>query len=795
MTDVADRTLPDEPAVSPLDGAATDAVTPAAEPPVTSDEAGPSVELALVVRPIAVALLASAAAGFMTGGVFGSWAARLIAAGAALLGVAWSVLCLRSRRQTVMQVLLIPVASLVGMLSLLPTREGPARMFSLIGDAISSGRLLRPPVPFDPGWRPALIVLLALVGYAAGWVAVAMQRPQLGLALPVPVIGLTAISQPAEGELVAGLLGFLPLLLALALLFGGDSRRVSELSLAFEIRRAVRGIPLLLGGVALLVVFSQTDFLFPKPAYNPVEKPQKPKAIPLGEVRDRVLFEIDGGITGPWKTGVLDVYDGESWRLPPFDEDRMERVTGDGTVDSARAGDVTVTFTIRDLGTSSVLPGVAGMTRFTVRSGAPGGDLLYDERVGVVRLGTGRVPQDMTYEMTLPAYPTPEQLASAGPLTTDVDDDLLYIPDPPPGVQSLLDQAPATPWARLDFLRSKLNEVVIAVGAGAPDKAVPPSKVDDLLVGSHEGSPFEIVAAEAMLARWAGIPSRIAYGFDGFLDEDGKKVVRPKLGSNWLEAYFEGFGWVPLIGTPPKAKASLDTDPNARFDPNITPSDDVAVELYIPIELDDLTQLYEQIRSLLLRVLPYLLAALASYLAFPSLRRAQRRRKRRAWARANGFREQIAVEYCEFRDAATDLNIGDPYDTPLEFLQQVVDDDEHAELAWLVVRTTYGDLFDKATEDDAEAAREMATSLRKRMFRAQPMQSRVLAMLSRASLREPLTDEVPNVKMIQVRRAKTGRGPGRGPRRSGGPRRPRRVTRRIRVPGALRRVAMPARKP
>ena len=38
-----------------------------------------------------------------------------------------------------------------------------------------------------------------------------------------------------------------------------------------------------------------------------------------------------------------------------------------------------------------------------------------------------------------------------------------------------------------------------------------PAKVDQLLVGNHEGTPFEIVAAEAMLARWAGVPSRIAF--------------------------------------------------------------------------------------------------------------------------------------------------------------------------------------------------------------------------------------------------------------------------------------------
>jgi len=140
-------------------------------------------------------------------------------------------------------------------------------------------------------------------------------------------------------------------------------------------------------------------------------------------------------------------------------------------------------------------------------------DVVYDARTGALRMRTGRVPVDLTYTMSAPKYPTDAQLKDASP-ARNVSKDLTYIPKAPPVVQQLLDAAPQTPWARLDYVRSKLNAVVIAVGAGEPSKDVPPSKVVDLLNGTHEGSPFEIVAAEAMLARWAGFPSRIGYGFD-----------------------------------------------------------------------------------------------------------------------------------------------------------------------------------------------------------------------------------------------------------------------------------------
>jgi hypothetical protein len=361
------------------------------------------------------------------------------------------------------------------------------------------------------------------------------------------------------------------------------------------------------------------------------------------------------------------------------------------------------------------------------------------------------VKPDTQYTLELPTYPTADQFLAAPPHATKLDKDFTYVPKPGAAVRDLLSQAPPNTWDRLDFVRRALSDVVIASGVGDPSKPVTAAKVDDLLVGTHEGTPFEIVAAEAMLARWAGVPSRIGLGFDGINEEDGVKTVRPKNGANWLEVYFEGYGWVPLIRAPPKAKSTLDSNKNQKFDPTVQPSDDVGVQLFIPVEVDNLRQLYQQLRTLLWQASPFLLAALALYLALPSARRAQRRRKRRRWAQNEGFGAEIAVEYAEFRDLGFDLNVGDKYATPLEYLSRVVDDDEHAELAWLVTRATYGDLINELTDEDVEAARDMAASLRRRMFRAQPFQSRALAVLSRASLREPYTLEVPNVRMVRLR--------------------------------------------
>ncbi|HVM09657.1 MAG TPA: hypothetical protein VM345_14410 [Acidimicrobiales bacterium] len=263
----------------------------------------------------------------------------------------------------------------------------------------------------------------------------------------------------------------------------------------------------------------------------------------------------------------------------------------------------------------------------------------------------------------------------------------------------------------------------------------------------------------------------MGFGFDGFNDEEGVRTVRPKNAAQWLEVYFEGHGWVPLIEAPSQAKTSLDND-DQIFDPDTLASGEVAVELYIPVKIESLMQLYERIRQQLLLLAPWAAAALAAYLATPSVMKQWRRQKRRKWAEALGPRAQVAVEYAEFRDHAHDLNLGDPLDTPLEYLKKVVDDDEHAEFAWLVSRSMYGDLASDLTDEAARDAEELGTSMRRRMSSAQPFQVRVLALLSRASLRQPYTDEVPNVVLLDPlgrfgawRRARRAARRARGPRR------------------------------
>src|SRR5205085_8535327 len=120
-----------------------------------------------------------------------------------------------------------------------------------------------------------------------------------------------------------------------------------------------------------------------------------------------------------------------------------------------------------------------------------------------------------------------------------------------------------------------------------------------------------IVAAQALLARWAGIPSRIGYGFDGGEAPEGagnegaKLEVRPKNGASFPEVFFPKYGWLPVIGTPTKAKPTVGSDPaTQRQDPNVQPSDDIQIGLFVPVLVPPKSPLPEQIRQAVLIIFP-----------------------------------------------------------------------------------------------------------------------------------------------------------------------------------------------
>ena len=694
---------------------------------------------------VAMAFPAIAAA-IMAGGVFIGFEARIYAAVAAALGVALAVWASRFRSPVASNVVIIGGLFGIGLLMVVPSGLGNvASVGRLASQASSSGDVLRPPVELTAGWQAILGWLLGIVGFAAAWVAIVVKKPSFGLLLPLPVAAIAGISVPDSDQVASGLAVLVLFAIGLGMLSGSQMGGDEKLPPGYEARRALRALPLLAIVTVGLYFLAQTDFLFPKPAINPAEQPQKPKTVPLSQVEDRVLFSVESQLSGPWRVGSLDEYDGKDWRLPAFSQTRLADVPRDGVVNKDLAPGVRATFTIAGLG-GTVLPGLPN----TVGVVAEGPKLAYDSRSGALRVAQGQVQAGLQYTVAAAALPNVEDLRNiTEPNPTDLAR-FAEIPPAPPAVADLLDKAPKTSkWDTFDFLRTYVLSNVTATGTGSP-KSVPPERIQDMLAGSKEGTPYEIVAAQALLARWAGIPSRIGYGFDGgevageaAEGAPNRLEVRPKNGASFPEVFFPKYGWLPVIGTPTKAKPTVGSDPSTqRQDPNVLPSDDIQIGLFVPVLVPPPSTLPEQIRQAVLVIVPSVLLLFLLYVTWPGVRKAWVRGRRRTAARSAGSRARIALTYAEWRDMGTDYGYLHDTDTPLMYLDRFVEDPEHTEFAWLVTRCLWGDLQDSLTAEHATMAEELSRALRRRLAQAHPAPVRAIGVVSRLSLRHPYAPEL-----------------------------------------------------
>ena len=700
-----------------------------------------------LLRTSLVVGCAAAAAGVMAGGLFEGVQGRVYPLLGAACGVAVAAQASRRRSAFWANATLVLGIVAVGAAFVLPAGVGNfTHVGQILSEAKGASKVLRPPVQLLPGWRLVIGLIMATIGVAAGWVGIELRRPALGLLVPLPAVAYLAISVPEAQKVPSGIVAAVLFIVGLTLLsslqHAIDGAEQAP-GLAYELKRAARALPLLAVLVGVLVVLAQTHVLFPKPRYDPARQSVAPKAVPLSKVRDRPLFTVASDLTGPWRIGILDVYTHDEWRLPAFAESDLRPVPKNGVVDEALAKQppVQARFHIADLG-GSVLPGVPSAIGVT----ATGPRLAYDARTGNIRLAQGQIRAGLDYTVVAAGLPTEDSLRKLAldrpAMPADVQA-ALDIPPPPPEVQALLAQAPTTnAWDRLDFVRRRFLENVVSAGPGSPTP-VPPAKVADLVAGSKKGSPFEIVAAQAMLSRWAGVPSRIGYGYDGgVVLPNGTREVRPKHGSSWLEVWFPGAQWLPVLGQPSKATASLQPDAPTNPAAGVEASTDIAVHVYFPLHTKAASPFYAQVRRVVALAVPIGLVLALMYVTWPAAWKAWRRWRARRRARAGGIQAEIAQAYAEFRDLCTDIGIKGWSLPPLAFLDMVVDDAEHRELAWLVTRTIWGDLRHHRTEDHAADAVELARALKKRVAQAQPLTIRLIAAVSRLSIRHRFAPEL-----------------------------------------------------
>jgi hypothetical protein len=733
--------LEDRPLVAPADepGGPTGSGPPASSGRATDAERpedGPGVVVRAPMVAASSALSCLGAAWLVTR-LFRGPLPLVVAVVAIGIGSGLVYLSTRVRQASALQYAAMPVALCLGAVLATSSAGSGTSLPSLVADTFRGGGLLEPPIPFGPGWRFLLVVLFAFLSAGSCSVANALARPKLAVAGPLPIALGAALLQPKGSEIVSSIVAIVFLVASLAVAYGAVLAGDGVVGGGFEVRRLLRGAALLVGVIVGLVALSQTSFLFPETKSDEVIPPMKPPTPP--PMPDHELFTVRSDRTGPWRVGVLDVYQDNAFLLPSVDPKRVVKVPPTGELARPPGATYSAEITVMDVKGQTL---VSPANPVSVRG--LGSRMQLDPRTQLIKLVDTSIPRGTRYTIEAAASPEAKMLADSPEPVPAIRDAFTAMPPPPPGVAELLtaaDGLATNRFDRLQYVRQALYGNVVAAGGGTPID-VPPARVDDMIKGG-EATPYEISAAEVMLARWAGIPARLGFGFYGGDVKDGVVSFRPRHGAAWLEAYFEGQGWIPIIGTPPKAKPSI-SDKEKKDDPNVVPTDELAISVYVPVERQDLRLLFEIVRFYLVRIGPVLLALAALVIGYPAGLKVVRTGRRRRWAAARGHLPRIVVAYAQVRDRAYDLNIGDSSHTPLEFVADVAEDDEHDELAWLVTRASWGDIGRDLRLDDVEEAERMARSVLRRLDREQTGLNRLLGWTSRASLRDPWTDEIPN---------------------------------------------------
>jgi transglutaminase-like putative cysteine protease len=446
-----------------------------------------------------------------------------------------------------------------------------------------------------------------------------------------------------------------------------------------------------------------------------------------------------------WRVATLDEFDGFTWTLAessagPSQQANSGLPPAPGLTDDVPRSDVVTDVRIDTLN-SKRLPLPYPATRVDIL-----GDWRYDSSTFDVFSGdTGGNALGQDYVVhSLDVQPTTAELASAPAPSADMQHYLIV----PPDVTDMLSKVTAQivgsssnelqkAQAIQNWFRNKFT-YSLAQPAG--------NDTNDLASFLHDRSGYceQFAATMALMARVAGIPSRVQVGFTpGIQQEDKTWQVSTHDAHAWPELWFEGVGWVRFeptpgggtgSGTPPWAPGAVVHTPkthggkSAQWNPGhslrrggASPATDLKARALAALKRGNSTGLSVPVLPppapdrrpfLLFALVLGLLAAIAPFVTKVVTRT-------RRWAGVSTEGEAVRAAWADVLETATDLDLApQPTETPRDLAVRIPRAsglstnaaDDWAALCRAVELQRYGG--DRAHADDAERMKAWRTRSR-----------------------------------------------------------------------------------
>jgi len=543
-----------------------------------NDESSPEVPTAvLAVRVTLVAALAGWA-GAMFFPVFG-WqelARPVIGAMVVPAAITWV-----ARKRPVAVAL---AAALVGFLAgaAVLVFQGVGGLGHEIVDSTVNGwaRILTTTIPADPD-ADLLFVPFALTFVAAALGAELVVRRGLRVAAALPAVLVVVVAEMfsagLNGDRMVSALVVLAVLGSLALTDHGASAESDD---AGTSPWSLTSSPFVRGIGALVVVAAVAGIVGPhlpghdREPFDPrryQDPPNDPRQSvnPLAELggwrskaqADSVLFRAtvdrDGPLVLRFRLVALDHFDGRTWS-----EGEGYRTVGvvlPSATGLASAPTVRVDQQITVEGLSGIwLPAADRPDRLT------GATVLQNRATGTLVRRAGDVT-DLTYRVRSEVRdPAVDALRGAA---APLDDPALGQPKIPAEVTKLAvawTQAGVSPYEKALLIKEHLGNGDFKVAKDALPGHDTSRLLDFLGLSKHpaaagdkRGDAEQFATAFGLVARAAGLPSRVVVGFNAGRPEGDDYVVRGAQATAWAEVYFDGLGWYPFDTLPGDAAKQL----------------------------------------------------------------------------------------------------------------------------------------------------------------------------------------------------------------------------------------------